>query len=90
MNYDLELLATRGMFFIENLTTGPAKHLTTFCDHLLEFISWTSNRQSGATGIANALMWLFWFWKNDVANEHYIKSPEYYRDQCFQKVSKIA
>ena len=44
-----------------------------------------SNRQSGAAGIANALMWMYWFWKNDVAQNHYIKSPEYYRDQCFQK-----
>lgn len=85
-NYDLESLATKGMFFIENLKTGPAKHLSTFCDHLLEFISWVSNRQSGAAGIANVLMWLFWFWKNDVDNGHYMKSPEYYRDQAFQKV----
>ena len=85
-NYDLEQLATKGMFFIGNIKTTPAKHLSTFCDHLLEFISWVSNRQSGASGIANALMWLYWFWKKDVENGHYIKSPEYYRDQCFQKV----
>ena len=45
-----------------------------------------SSRQSGASGVANALMWLFWFWKNDVENGHYIRDPEYYRDQCFQKV----
>lgn len=31
-------------------------------------------------------MWLFWFWKNDVENGHYTVSPEYYRDQAFQKV----
>lgn len=42
-NYDLEQLATKGMFFIDNLKTGPAKHLSTFCDHLLEFISWVYN-----------------------------------------------
>nr|DAI07830.1 MAG TPA: anaerobic ribonucleoside triphosphate reductase [Caudoviricetes sp.] len=84
-NYDLEKLATKGMYFIGNIKTKPAKHLSTFCDHLLEFISWVSNRQSGAAGIANALMWLFWFWKNDVDNGHYLKSPKYYRDQCFQK-----
>lgn len=41
-NYDLEDLATKGMFFINNLTTKPAKHLTTFCDHLLEFVSWVN------------------------------------------------
>ena len=42
-NYDLESLATKGMFFINNLKTGPAKHLSTFCDHLLEFVSWVRN-----------------------------------------------
>ena len=85
-NYDLEKLATKGMYFIPNLKTEPAKHLTTFCDHLLEFISWVSNRQSGASGIANALMWLYWFWKKDIENNHYTKNPEYYRNQAFQKV----
>ena len=41
-NYDLEKLATQGMFFISNIRTNPAKHLSTFCDHLLEFISWVN------------------------------------------------
>ena len=84
-NYDLEKLATKGMYFIDNLKTKPAKHLSTFCDHVLEFISYLSNRQSGATGIANVLMWFFWFWKNDVENGHYLRDPIYYRDQAFQK-----
>lgn len=84
-NYDLEKLATKGMFFIDNIKTKPAQHLSTFCDHLLEFISWASARQSGATGIANALMWMYWFWKKDVKNGHYLKTPEYYRNQCEQK-----
>lgn len=84
-NYDLRDLATKGMFFIQNVKTGAAKHLSTFCDHLLEFVSWVSARQSGAAGIANALMWMFWFWKNDIEDGHYIKSPDYYRSQCFQK-----
>ena len=43
-NYDLEALATRGMFFIPNLKTTAAKHLTTFCDHMLEFISWVNDK----------------------------------------------
>ena len=84
-NYDLESLATKGMYFVSNLKTTEAKHLSTFCDHLLEMISWVSNRQSGAAGIANALMWMYWFWKNDVKKGHFIRDPEYYRDQCFQK-----
>lgn len=84
-NYDLSDLATRGMFFISNLKTAPAQHLSTFCDHLLETVSWVSNRQSGASGIANVLMWMFYFWRKDVDNNYFVKSPEQYRDQCFQK-----
>lgn len=84
-NYDLTNLATKGMYFIENIKTGPAKHLTTFADHVLETVSWVSNRTSGGCGLANVLMWFFWFWINDVENEYYVKSPEYYRDQVFQK-----
>ena len=41
-NYDLEKLATKGMYFIGNVKTTPAKHLTTFTDHLLEMISWVN------------------------------------------------
>lgn len=85
-NYDLEKLATKGMYFIENLKPKPAKHLTTFTDHLLEFLSFTSNRSSGQTGVANALMWMFWFWMNDVEAGFYTRDPEYYRQQAFQKV----
>lgn len=85
-NYDLTRLATEGMYFIENLKTGPAKHLSTFTDHLLETVSWVSNRTSGGCGLANVLMWLFWFWKNDIENDYYVKNPEYYRDQAFQKM----
>ena len=84
-NYDLTNLATKGMYFIENIKTGPAKHLTTFADHVLETVSWVSNRTSGGCGLANVLMWFFWFWKNDVENDYYVKNPEYYRDQVFQK-----
>ncbi len=84
-NYDLTDLAKKGMYFIENIKTGPAKHLTTFADHVLETVSWVSNRTSGGCGLANVLMWFFWFWKNDVDNNYYTKDPIYYRDQIFQK-----
>lgn len=44
-NYDLKDLVTKGMFFIGNLKTGPAKHLSTFADHVLEFISWVLKKK---------------------------------------------
>lgn len=84
---DLSRLAREGLFFLgNNYNNKPAKHLTTFLDDCIEFISFLSNRQSGAVGLPNILIWAYWFWKKDIETGFYIKDPEYYRDQCFQKL----
>ncbi|MEG1725885.1 MAG: anaerobic ribonucleoside-triphosphate reductase, partial [Anaerovoracaceae bacterium] len=83
--YDLEDLVNKGLFFINSFKASAAKHLTTFNDHVLEFISWTSNRSSGACGIPSYLVHSFYFWKKDVENGYFLKDPETYRRQCFQK-----
>lgn len=83
--YDLDGLVEKGLYFINNFKSRPAKHLTTFNDHVLEFISWTSNRTSGAVGLPSYLVYSWWFWWKDVNNNFYLKDPEYYRRQCFQK-----
>ena len=83
--YDVEEIAKRGLFFISRFKTGAPKHLTTFNDHVLEFISWASNRSSGAVGLPSYLVYSFYFWYNDVKNNFFLKDPEYYRRQCFQK-----
>ena len=82
---DLDQLVEKGLFFINKFKTQPAKHLTTFNDHCLEYIGWLSNRQSGAVGLPSYLVYSYWYWKNDVENNFYLKDPEYYRRQCFQK-----
>lgn len=82
---DLDSLVEKGLFFINKFKTQPAKHLTTFNDHCLEYIGWLSNRQSGAVGLPSYIVYSYWYWKNDVANGFYLKDPEYYRRQCFQK-----
>lgn len=46
--YDLEDLVNKGLYFINNFNAEPPKHLTTFTDFVGEFVSWTSNRSSGA------------------------------------------
>lgn len=83
--YDLQEVAERGLFFIDNMKTAPAKHMTTFHDHVLEFISWTSNRTSGACGLPSFLVYSYYFWMKDVKDSFYLRNPEYYRRQCFQK-----
>ena len=83
--YDLEPIVNNGLFFINRFKTEAPKHLTTYNDHVLEFISWASNRTSGAVGLPSYLVYSYYFWYNDVKNGFYLKDPEYYRQQCFQK-----
>lgn len=82
---DLDQLVEKGLFFINKFKATAAKHLTTFNDHCLEYVSWLSNRQAGAIGLPSYLVYSFYFWKKDVENDFYLKSPEYYKKQCFQK-----
>ena len=95
---DLTRLATEGLFFLNNSITvgdevidikrynneGP-KHLTTYFDDVIEFTSFLSNRQSGAVGLPNVIIWAYYFWKKDCENDYYLKDPETYLKQNFQK-----
>ena len=83
---DFTRLATEGLFFIEDYNNQPPKHLTTYFDDVVEFVSFLSNRQSGAVGMPNVLIWAYYFWKNDVANGYYLKDPDTYLRQNFQKL----
>lgn len=83
--YDLTRLATEGLFFLKNYNNQAPKHLTTFLDDVIEYTSFMSNRSSGAVGLPNILIWTYYFWKKDCENGFYIKNPEYYIKQCFQK-----
>jgi len=84
--YDLTRLATEGLFFLKNYNNQPPKHLTTFMDDVIEYISYMSNRSSGAVGIPNILIWTYYFWKRDCETGFYIKDPDYYIRQSFQKL----
>lgn len=83
--YDLGRLAREGLFFLTNYNAQSPKHLTTFLDDVIEYISYMSNRSSGAVGIPNILVWTYYFWKKDCETGHYIKDEQYYLRQCFQK-----
>lgn len=84
--YDLSRLAREGLFFLKNYNSQPPKHLTTFIDDVIEFISFMSNRSSGAVGIPNILVWTYYFWKRDCETGYIINNPDYYARQSFQKL----
>ena len=83
---DFTRLATEGLFFLDGYNNEPPKHLTTFFDDVVEFVSFLSNRQSGACGMPNVLIWAWYFWKKDVENGYYMKDPDYYLRQQYQKL----
>lgn len=83
---DFTRLATEGLFFLGNYNNQAPKHLTTYFDDVIEFVSFLSNRQSGAVGMPNILIWAWYFWKKDVENGYYMKDPNYYLRQQFQKL----
>ena len=84
--YDLERLVNEGLYFIDNFNNQPPKHLVTYTDFVGEFVSWASNRTSGACGLPSFLIYSYYFWKKDVENNYYVLDPETYRDQEFQRI----
>ena len=87
--YDLKDLAEKGLYFIDGRNACPAKHLITFVDFVKEFISYASNRSSGAVGLPNLIPYMFYFWHKDVEEDYLgIKTSHnerYYADQAFQR-----
>lgn len=83
---DFTRLAQEGLFFLDNYNNEGPKHLTTYFDDVIEFVSFLSNRQSGAVGMPNVLIWAWHFWKKDVEEGYYMKDPDYYLRQQFQKL----
>ena len=83
--YDLKDLAEKGLFFLNNFNAEPPKHLSTFVDFVKEFISFCSNRSSGAVGLPNLIPYMYYFWKKDCKNGYATKSDDYYARQQIQR-----
>lgn len=74
--YDLKDLAEKGMYFEEGRNAKPAQHLITFVDFVKEFVSFASNRTSGAVGLPNLIPYMFYFWKKDISEGYMGLTPE--------------
>ena len=88
--YDLKDLAEKGLYFIgAPFNPEPARHLTTFVDFVKEFISYASNRSSGAVGLPNLLPYMWYFWHKDVESDYLglasSGNAEKYARQNFQR-----
>ena len=87
--YDLKDLAEKGLYFLGITNSQPAQHLTTFVDFIKEFISFASNRSSGAVGLPNIIPYMYYYWCKDVQSDYLgIKSSgneKKYAIQNFQR-----
>ena len=84
--YDLSKLANDGLFFLNHYNAESPKHLITFIDDVIEYISFMSNRSSGAVGIPNVLIWTYYYWKKDCETGYQIHDNDYHVRQAFQKL----
>lgn len=83
--YDLKDLAEKGLYFLNNFNAEPPKHLSTFVDFVKEFISFASNRSSGAVGLPNLIPYMYYFWKKDCEDGYATKDSDYYARQQIQR-----
>lgn len=81
---DLKPIVEKGLFFVEGYHAEPPQHLDTFVHFIMKWVEYMSRRQSGAVGMPNLIPYMFYFWNKDVKNDHYTKSPEYYKRQQIQ------
>ena len=89
--YDLKDLAEKGLYFIgAPFNAEPAQHLTTFVDFIKEFISYASNRSSGAVGLPNLIPYMFYFWNKDIESDYLgIKSSSNERKYAKQNFQRL-
>ena len=83
--YDLKDLAEKGLFFLNTFNAEPPQHLSTFVDFVKEYISFASNRSSGAVGLPNIIPYMYYFWKKDCKSGYATKSDDYYARQQIQR-----
>ena len=83
--YDLKDLAEKGLFFLDDFNYEAPHHLETFVDFVKEYISFVSNRSSGACGLPNLIPYMYYFWKKDIEEGYYVRNPDYHARQHIQR-----
>lgn len=66
--YSLRPIVEKGLFFIDSIKSVPAKHLSSYIQHVIQFVMFASNQQSGAVGLPDFFVWLAYFYNKDLNN----------------------
>lgn len=82
--FSLKDIVNNGLFFIDEMKANPARHWDTFNHHVLEFLSYATNMQSGAVGLPDYLIYAYYYYHVDTMSMNEIDKNKY-RDQKFQE-----
>ena len=84
-SFSLKKVHEKGLFFINEMKGHPAKHLSTWVNHVCEFIGYSANQLSGAVAIPDVLLYMYKYWLDDIDSGHIEKErAEEYKNQQFQ------
>ena len=85
--FTMEDVANKGLFWLNTMPSRGAKHASTFNLHILEFVSIASNSVSGAVGIPDLLLYMYYFWQQDVKTGYIPKEvANIYKEQFWQEL----
>lgn len=56
-----------GLPFVNKIKCEPPKHLTSFVNQLIQFVTYASNSVAGAVGLADFLICLSWYYDREVS-----------------------
>lgn len=79
--FSLYELAAKGLPFIKKVNITPAKHLTSFIDHVIQFTAYASNQLAGASGFPDLFIYLDWYARKDYGDN-------YLEDEDIKKIIK--
>lgn len=64
--YSLEYIINNGLTFIKTVNSRPAKHLSTFIQHVMQMVMFASNQTSGAVGLPDLFVWMNYFVRKEL------------------------
>lgn len=87
-NFSMMDLLNKGLPFVDSISSGPPKHLSSFVGQLIHFTSYASNHIMGAVGLADLLIVMSYFVKKEF-DDNPLVPEEYIWRQVKQEIQSI-
>ncbi|MCX8028754.1 MAG: anaerobic ribonucleoside-triphosphate reductase [Brevinematales bacterium] len=67
--YSLKKIVNKGLFFMDTIKSTPFQHLSSFIQHVIQFVMFASNQQSETVGLPNSFVWTNYFYRKDIKDK---------------------